>query len=61
MTAVPKQVTWPSILNVNLVPNGPKEHMLWVSSSIEMSPYIVEGPKSHEDPELVNVVKTTFH
>jgi hypothetical protein len=36
--------------------------MLWVSSSINMSPYIVEGPKSHEleDPELVNVVKTTF-
>ena len=30
--------------------------MLWVSSSIKMS------PKSHEleDPELVNVVKTTF-
>ena len=31
-----------------------------MASSIKMSQYIVERPTSHDDPELVNIVKTTF-
>ena len=31
-----------------------------MASSIKMSQFIVERPTSHDGPELVNIVKTTF-